>query len=100
MKLLNVETTNSKDKDSVRWKFKQDKASNMTSIKTMNKIKHKLTPDEYNSIANDLTLLARIWYAISCEDDNYFYIEKVRDDGSIAKFVNTERKDLEKCLRN
>ena len=66
----------------------------MTSIETLENVKNKLTPDEYNSIANDLVLLARIWYAISCEDDDYFYIEKCRDDGSIAKFVNTERKDI------
>ena len=72
----------------------------MTSIETLNNIKSKLTPDEYNTLANDLVLLARIWYAISSEDDDYFYIEKCRDDGSIAKFVNTERKDLEKCLKN
>ena len=100
MKLLNVEMTNSKDKDSVRWKFKQDKASNMTSIKTLNKIKHKLTPDEYNSIANDLTLLARIWYACVSISKDEIIIDRVRDDGSIAKFVNTERKDLERCLKN
>ena len=76
----------------VKWKLKdkelkQDKASHMTSIETLESVKSKLTPDEYNSIANDLTLLARIWYAISSEDENYFYIEKYRDDGSIAKFL-------------
>ena len=59
----------------------------MTSIETLESIKSKLTPDEYNTLANDLSLLARIWYAVSSEDDDYFYIEKVRDDGSIAKFL-------------
>jgi hypothetical protein len=62
----------------------------MTSIKTLESVKSKLTPDEYNSIANDLTLLARLWYAVSCEDDNYFYIDKTRDDGSIAKYFKGE----------
>lgn len=64
----------------------------MTSIETLESVKNKLTPDEYNSIANDLVLLARIWYAISCEDDEYFYIEKARDDGSIAKFLQRRHK--------
>ena len=64
----------------------------MTSIETLESVKNKLTPDEYNSIANDLTLLARIWYAISSEDDDYFYIEKCRDDGSITKFLQRRHK--------
>ena len=80
--------------------LEQEKSCHMTSIETLENVKNKLTPDEYNSIANDLTLLARIWYAISSEDVNCFYIEKCRDDGSIAKFVNAERKDLERCLKN
>lgn len=63
----------------------------MTSIETLKSIKNKLTPDEYNSIANDLVLLARIWYAVSAEDDNYFYIDKARDDGSIAKFMEASK---------
>ena len=62
----------------------------MTSIETLKSVKNKLTPDEYNSIANDLSLLARLWYAVSSEDDNYFYIDKTRDDGSIAKYFKGE----------
>lgn len=70
--------------------LEQEKASRMTSIETLESVKNKLTPDEYNTIANDLTLLARIWYAVSSEDDDYFYIEKARDDGSIAKYFKGE----------
>ena len=62
----------------------------MTSIEMLQSVKNKLTPDEYNSIFDDIVLLARIWYAVSSEDDDYFYIEKVRDDGSIAKFLKQE----------
>ena len=68
----------------------------MTSIEMLQSVKNKLTPDEYNSIADDIILLARIWYAISSEDKDYYYIEKCRDDGSIAKFLKlkecTQRK--------
>jgi len=72
----------------------------MTSIETLERVKSKLTPDEYNSIANDLVLLARIWYAATSISNDEIIIDRVRDDGSIAKFVNTERKDLERCLKN
>ena len=68
----------------------------MTSIETLESVKSKLTPDEYNSIANDLVLLARIWYACTSISKDEIIIDRTRDDGSIAKFVNTERKDLEK----
>jgi hypothetical protein len=70
--------------------------SSMTSIETLESVKNKLTPDEYNSIANDLVLLARIWYACTSISKDEIIIDRVRDDGSIAKFVNTERKDLKK----
>jgi hypothetical protein len=80
--------------------LEQEKASHMTSIKTLESVKSKLTPDEYNSIANDIVLLARIWYACTSISNDEIIIDRVRDDGSIAKFVNTERKDLEKCLKN
>ena len=67
-----------------------ERKTSMTSIKTLESIKNKLSPDEYNSIANDLVILAKIWYAVSKEDDNYFYIDKSRDTGEIAQFFKTK----------
>lgn len=68
----------------------------MTSIKTLKSIKNRITKKEYDSIANDLAVLVKIWYAISKEDDEYFYIDKSRDTGDIAKFfkAQTKRRNL------
>lgn len=66
--------------------------TSMRSIKTLKSIKNRLTPDEYNSIANDLAVLVKIWYAVSKEDDEYFYIDKSRDTGDITKFFRTQTK--------
>ena len=64
----------------------------MKSIKTLKSVKSRLTKEEYDSIANDLEILVRIWYAISKEDDEYFYIDKSRDNGKIAEFFKTQTK--------
>jgi hypothetical protein len=45
-----------------------EKAGQMPSIEVLNKVKDRLTPDEYDSIAYDLMLLAKIRDVISSED--------------------------------
>lgn len=66
--------------------------ASMKSIKALKSVKSRLTKEEYDSIANDLEILVRIWYAISKEDDEYFYIDKSRDNGKIAEFFKTQTK--------
>jgi hypothetical protein len=58
----------------------------------MKSVKSRLTKEEYDSIANDLAVLVKIWYAVSKEDDEYFYIDKSRDTGDITKFFKTQTK--------